>query len=389
MTADGDAGVHLAHAWSLWEEERIDEVVAECRVALAAAPGLAGAHELLGCALSQLGDHERALASMERAIELDPDSVRAHCNFAFELLATGDYARGWEELEWRWRRPEYQTLRRMVPGSWWDGGDPAGRTILLFAEQALGDAIQFVRYAPLVAARSACVVVDCHPQLKGLLGHVEGVTRVVENDAELPSFELCSPLISVARLLGTRYDSVPAKVPYIVATPEHARRWRERMAAPARSLRVGLVWACNPGSPQAWRRSVQPDLFAPLARIPGVTCYSLQIGTPGMDSVAGGGLQLTDMTEELYDFRDTAGFVSNLDLVISVDTVFAHLAGAMGRAVWTLLSRNPDWRWGLEGATTPWYPTMRLFRQQSDGDWESVGWQLEAELRALAGRART
>jgi len=378
---ESQAAFHFGLGSSLQAEGRHREAAAACRDAVALDPVHSEAHELLGCALSSLRDRKRAIAAFDGALRINPEFVSAHCNRGLALLSLGDYARGWEEFEWRWQRPEYQTLRKLFSQAWWDGSDPDGRTILLFAEQGFGDAIQFIRYAPVLASRGARVVVDCHPPLQALFRQVYGVTRVLENDAEVARYALCCPLMSLPRFLGTRLESIPAEVPYLAAAADYAAKWRAKMTV-ARTFRVGLVWASNPGTGYAWHKSVPLEMFAPLARIEGVTFYSLQTGFPAQHAAQiSSDLDLIDLSAGLHDFSDTAGLISNLDLVISVDTAVAHLAGAMGKTIWTLVPENADWRWGDEGEGSAWYPTMRLFRQQADGDWSGVVEQLGAALK--------
>lgn len=364
-----------------------EEAVAACREAIALDPLDSRAHELLGCALSSLGDPAGAVAAFDSALRIDPGFVNAHCNRALSLLSLGDYARGWEDFEWRWQRPEYRTLRNMFSRSWWDGVDLAGRTILLFAEQGFGDAIQFVRYAPIVARSGARVVVDCHPPLKTLFRQVQGVTQVLEDDTEIARYDLCCPLMSLPGVLGTRLDSVPAELPYLTPDANVVDRWHGKTAPARETLRVGLVWASNPGTGYAWHKSLPLEMFAPLARIGGLRFYSLQTGLPAEHAAQlPPGLDLVDLSDGLHDFSDTAGLIANLDLVISVDTAVAHLAAAMGKKTWTLLPQVADWRWGMQGDATPWYPHMRLFRQQIAGDWSAAIERLGAELRALTTR---
>jgi len=375
----------MSQAHALHSEGRHEETASACREVVALDPAHAEAHELLGCCLELLGDRAGAISAFDSALRINPEFVSAHCNRGLVLLSMGDYTRGWEEFEWRWKRPELQTLRTMFSREWWDGSDLSGRTILLFAEQGFGDAIQFIRYAPIVAGTGARVVVDCHPPLKALFRQVAGVAKVLENDAEIERYDLCCPLMSLPRLLGTTLNTVPDDVPYLVASAECVRKWREKAVSAVKTLRVGLVWASNPDTGYAWHKSMPLDMFAPLAQIAGVTFYSLQTGLPsGHAAQLSPGLDLVDLTGGLDDFSETAGLISNLDLIISVDTAVAHLAGALGNTVWTLLPRHADWRWRIEGHDSPWYPTMRLFRQRVEGDWSEVVEQLVTALREFA-----
>jgi len=377
-----DGQHHFERARELNDDGALEHAVEECRKAIALDADLAVAHDLLGCALAQLGDHTGALAAFDNALRVDPDFVLAHCNRSLELLYLGDYARGWQEFEWRWRRPEYQMMKGLFSRGLWDGSDLRGRTILLFAEQGLGDAVQFVRYAPLIAEKGAKVVLDCHPPLKRLFRSVAGVTHVLEGDAEIANYDLCAPLMGLPRMLGTTLQTIPVSIPYLNSPPDQYEKWRERLKSSRDSVRVGLVWACNPEAPGAWRRSVPPDMFAPLGAVRGATFFSLQIGSGhGNAAELVGGLPLWDMTDELWDFRDTAAFIANLDLVVTVDTMFAQLAGALGTPTWVLLSPAADWRWGMGGERTPWYPAMQLFRQGEGDDWTGVIERLVRELR--------
>lgn len=376
---------HFSLGCALQSEERHEEAAAMYRQAIALDPTHSEAREHLGYALALLGDRSGALMAFDGALRIKPESANAHVNRGLVLLSIGDYGRGWEEFEWRWRRPELQTIRKMFPQLWWDGSDLSGKTILLFAEQGFGDAIQFVRYVPIISRAGARVIVDCHPPLKDLFRLTAGVAQVLEDDADIARHELCRPLMSVPRLLGTTLDSIPAEVPYLKPSAHHVEKWREKVLPSSGTLRVGLVWASNPSTGYAWHKSVSPDAFAVLGGIAGVSFYSLQTGLASGQSVhLPRSLHIVDLTEELRDFSDTAGLISNLDLVISVDTAVAHLAGALGKPVWTLLPRNADWRWGIEGERSPWYPTMRLFRQPAGGDWNGVVAQVAVALRAFA-----
>jgi len=367
------AALHFSLGTALGDVDRLDEAAEAFHRALALEPAYAAARNELGCVLENLGDRAGALREFERAIAIDPEQVDAHCNRALALLGLGDYARGWPEYEWRWRRPELQVIRGMFSRDWWRGEEIRGRTILLFAEQGFGDAIQFVRYAPLVAARGARVALDCHPPLKDLLRGMPCVAEVLNDDAEIAGYELCAPLMSLPGLLKTTIDSIPGDVPYLAAPVAAARRWRERLAQNPARVRVGFVWASSPSMGYAWRKSVPVEAFGPFAGVEGVTLYSLQAGLPADQAARRPpGFPFVDCSEELVDFSETAGLIANLDLVISVDTAVAHLAGALGKPVWTLLRRSTDWRWGATGDATPWYPTMRLFRQAKEGVWSDV-----------------
>lgn len=341
-----------------------------------------------GVALEQLGKYQEAEALFETALSLDAKHVDSHFNRSVARLRKGDYAAGWPEYEWRWQRKEYDNLRRPYGRPRWDGGNLAGKTILVHAEQGVGDSIQFIRYAPVLASRGARVVVEIFGDLKALSQRVKGVEKVIAMGEALPPFDVEAPLGSLPMLCGTTLESIPAQVPYLSADPVIAETWRSRLAGMGGGLKVGLVWAGNPKHPNDRNRSMSLATLAPLALAGNITFISLQKGPQELLSQRPpDGMQCLDFAGELKDFSQTAGLVANLDLVISVDTSVAHLAGAMGRRVWTLLPFVPDWRWLLEREDSPWYPTMRLFRQTARKDWTSVIARVAGELKVLAAGA--
>jgi hypothetical protein len=258
---------------------------------------------------------------------------------------------------------------------------------LLHSEQGFGDTIQFIRYAPLLARQGARVVVECQPELRSLLRGVEGVQHLLAQGEPLPPFDLHAPLLSLPLAFGTRLGSIPAQVPYLKADPALAEAWRGKVAGDGRRLKIGLAWAGSPARKGDRQRSVSLSALAPLAAVKGADFYSLQKG-PAAEQAKNPPpeMRLMDLTAELKDFADTAALIASLDLVISVDTAVAHLAGAMARPVWTLLEFVPAWRWLLDREDSPWYPTMRLFRQPSRGDWGSV---VRRVAEALAARRKS
>lgn len=341
----------------------------------------------LANALRELGRHDEALAAYDSAVALAPDFADARFNRAMVRLQTGDYAQGWKDYEWRLQTAAHGAPAQRFAQPMWQGADTA-RAVLLHAEQGLGDTLQFVRYAPLVARRCALTVLECQPELKTLLEAMKGAPRIVARGEPLPPFDLHAPLLSLPSIFGTTLDTIPWEGPYLEARPEWLARWRKAFRKRARRFNVGLVWA---GRPQHWddlNRSVPLALFAPLARSADVCFFSLQLGPAAAEAAAPPpGMLLADLTPAIRDFSDTAALVGLLDLVITVDTSAAHLAGAMGRPTWVLLAHAPDWRYHLRRSDNPWYPGMRLFRQPRDGDWSGAIEQMAQELaKAAAGK---
>jgi len=255
----------------------------------------------------------------------------------------------------------------------WDGRALEGRTLLLHAEQGLGDAIQFIRYLPLMSQRGGRIIIECYAELQRLFQIMAGRCQIVACGQPLPAFDLHCPLLSLPRVFGTTLSNIPHVVPYLHPDAEEARKWHHRLLWQSRLVNVGLAWMGNPAHKNDRSRSIKLARLAPLGQVPGVRFFSLQKGEAAAETkTPPSGMELVDWTQELKDFADTAGLIANLDLVIAVDTAVVHLAGAMGKPVWTLLPFVPDWRWLLEREDSPWYPTMRLFRQNSWGDWDSV-----------------
>jgi Flp pilus assembly protein TadD len=358
------------------------DAIAAFERALARSPDFGDAVNNLGTALEEIGRRDEALDCYRRAVALSPGSPSPPWNLALLQLLLGDYPAGWPGYELRWRQPLQRRVHRKFPQPMWDGSDLAGRTLLLHAEQGFGDAIQFARYAPLAAARGGPVVVECHPPLARLFGTLDGVESVVARDVEpLPGFDVHCPLMSLPRVFGTTLETVPAKVPYLHADPAEAARWRDRLDANGPELRVGLVWAGDGKHQKDRDRSLHRWMLDPLRGVPGMRFYSLQLGSPAGQA---GGPAMVDWTTELHDFAATAALVSQLDLVVTADTAVAHLSAALGRPTWVLVPFAPDWRWLLDRDDSPWYPTVRLFRQPAIGDWAEPVRRVAEALRALA-----
>ena len=347
-----------------------DQALVHLNKALQLQPDYVEAHYNLGNALRDQGKFEAAMAQYRRALRHNPDYAGAHWNLSLVLLLTGNFKDGWQEYEWRWEADVGKPWKRDFPQPLWDGTDLSGKTILLHAEQGFGDTLQFIRYAPLVAKHGAQVIIECQPEMKSLLQSVEGVTRLAAKGEPLPDFDVHAPLLRLPMAFETMLDTIPTQVPYITADPERAAVWRRRIAGKRNTFKVGLAWSGNPTQGNDRNRSCSLAMYAALGRVRDVAFYSLQKGEAAKQTASPlDGMALIDFTGDLHDFADTAALMSNLDLIISVDTSVAHLAGAVGKPVWTLLTFAPDWRWLLEREDCPWYPTMRLFRQERPGDW--------------------
>ncbi|WP_206956866.1 tetratricopeptide repeat protein [Trinickia acidisoli] len=395
-----------AEAWSnranaLSDLNRPLDAQASYERALAASSQFADAWNNLGLTFVDMNRHADALACYERALALEPESAETHWNRALCLLQMGDLAAGFAEYEWRWRRRRIAPSRRAFDAPLWLGDTPlTGKKILLHAEQGLGDTLQFCRYAALVARLGAHVVLEVQPELARLLTNLEGVAELATAGEALPAFDYHCPLLSLPLALRTVVTTVPADTPYLFAQAQASAHWRTRIeqAVPRSALKVGLVWAGGhrPHVPELRkndaRRSMSVDRFAPIIEVPGVQFFSLQKGAKAEQQLGAmrehneASRRVIDWTEALTDFADTAALVDNLDLVISVDTSTAHLAGAMNKPVWILNRLDTCWRWMLGREDSPWYPSARLFRQPALGDWDSV---IEAIARALSSLVKT
>ncbi|HTI66649.1 MAG TPA: tetratricopeptide repeat protein, partial [Caulobacteraceae bacterium] len=373
--AYADGHFNLAHALDV--QDRTAEAEAHYELALALDPTHAEAHHNFGFLQQRQGRLDEALARYERAQALKPDYGDAQWNEGLARLVTGDFETGWRKYESRWLRKEHR--RRAMTAPLWDGGDLSGKTILLHAEQGLGDAIQFVRYAPLVKAKGGVVVLECPPSQMRLFTGAAGVDQLIAAGTPLPRHDCHAPLLSLPRLLDTRLETIPADVPYLAGDAALAQAWRQRLSGLSRP-RVGLVWRGNPSHPNDRRRSMPAPVMASLVRAADVDWVCLQHDARPDELAAFSPGSLFEAGPSLGDWADTAGLVEGLDLVVTVDTSVAHLAGALGKPVWVLLPFAPDWRWLLDRPDSPWYPTMRLFRQPAPGDWGPVLDQVRSAL---------
>ncbi|HEX4409210.1 MAG TPA: tetratricopeptide repeat protein [Xanthobacteraceae bacterium] len=363
---------------------RSAEAFAANDAALAAMPDHRGALLNRGKALQQLNRLDEAVASYGKAIALRKDDADAHFNTAQTLLTGGDYRRGFEEYEWRWRRtgmPAQKSRGRPL----WLGEYPLQRkTILLHAEQGLGDTIQFARYVPQLAAAGARVVLEVQAELKSLMTRLDGAATVIARGETTPSFDVHCPLGSLPLALKTECDSVPAPIPYLSADDAAVDKWSARLGA-HNALRIAFAWSGNPNHDNDRNRSIAFAKLAPLFSA-SASFISFQRELRDEDAAAlTAESRVTHLGGDLENFSDTAAVLSLCDLVITVDTAVAHLAGAMGRPLWVLLPFAPDWRWTLSGDTTPWYPAARLYRQPAPGDWDNVIARVAADLARFPG----
>lgn len=384
----GNAQAHNKRGSALYEFQRLDEALESFDRAIALDPHDAHAHLNRAIVLNQQRRFDEAMAAFDRALALAPDDPEAHFHQAMCRLTLGQETEGRRQYEWRWRTRQFEEAVRDFPMPLWLGGEGLeGRTLLVHAEQGLGDALQFCRYAPVLAGLGARVVLEVYPALARLMERLGGVEVVIKRGAPLPACDFHAPMMSLPLALGARAHEHAQ--PYLSPDPEDAAAWARRLEGIG-GLRVGLCWAggARPDQPIAHaidlRRSLPLAAFRPLADLSGVRLFSLQKGPPSAELSEAAdwpGSPIVDLTPELGDFADTAALVANLDLVIACDTSTAHLAGAVGKPVWILNRFDRCWRWGHGREDSPWYPTARLFTQAKPGDWRGV---MEAVQTALA-----
>lgn len=370
----------------LMEARRISEALAAFKTALELDPTVADIYVNISSAYQSQRQYEKALTYLNQGYKCDPKNPDIHWNRALALLAMGRLAEAWEDYEWRWDIKMLSKHKRNLARPQWRGEIALGSSLLIHTEQGLGDSLNFIRYATLAAQRCLRVHVLCQPPLTKLFASVEGIASVIpeEEGKELPPYDLHIPLLSLPGVFRTSLETIPANVPYIHPAPDRIAAWKD-IIGHSRELKVGLVWAGGTYFKNDRERSCTLSMFAPLATIPGVHFYSLQKG-PAADQcqTPPEGMNLEDLSPLLEDFSETAAAISCLDLVISVDTAVAHLTGAIAKPVWTLLAYANDWRWLEHREDSPWYPTMRLFRQASPGAWEEVFEQVKNALRIKA-----
>jgi len=367
------------------EKNLLDEAIICFQRVLQLKPENAAAYYNFGNIFVAKGQFNDAMQHYQKTIEINPNYAEANWNIALINLMLGNFKEGWKGYEWRWELKDVVDKRRFSQPLW-DGSYIKEETVFLYAEQGFGDTIQFIRYAPLVAQRGTKVIVECQKELVLLLKNVVGIHRIIAHGEELPDFDIHCPILSLPEIFGTDLTNIPAKIPYIPAEPSLIQEWHNRIASNNSEYNVGLVWSGDPSFKDSNLKSCSLKSFAPLAQAANITFYSLQKGDASEQARnVPEGMKLIDYTDKFHDFSDTAAIIKNLDLIISIDTAVAHLAGALGKPVWTLLPFIPDWRWMLNRNDSPWYPTMRLFRQPSRGDWESVIALIAKELLLFSG----
>ncbi|MGB0682723.1 MAG: tetratricopeptide repeat protein [Magnetovibrionaceae bacterium] len=395
---------------ALRAQGKFDAAVACYRRALTMRPDNAGAYSNMGNALREMGrfglalqchekavslrpnwaegiynlglvhrdraETDKALAAFDRAIKINPDYVDAHWDRSLCLLQKGDFTLGFAEYDWRWKLPSNPPRRFAQPR--WNGEPLKGKALLVHQEQGFGDVIQFLRFAPEIKKLGARVIFEVQPELMRLAGTVDGIDAVVVRDGPLPAFDYWLPMLSLPALLGTTIETIPTKIPYVSAPDVHGLRLPERDGF----QRVGISWAGKATHQNDRNRSASLSDFLELCGLMGCQFFSLQKGPPAQQLIESGCEALIDdLGPQFEDFADTAAAMMQLDLIITVDTAVAHLAGALGRDVWVVVPYATDWRWLRERTDNPWYPSLRLFRQERHGDWRSVFLEVRKALQ--------
>ncbi|HKF70327.1 MAG TPA: tetratricopeptide repeat protein [Stellaceae bacterium] len=332
-------------------------------------------------------EFDEAITCQLHALTIDPNFPPAHLELGHLLLRNGEFKAGWLEYEWRFRLDHTRNVLPKMSAPQWNGMRlPHGR-ILLIGDQGFGDTIQFARYIPWVSQRVGEVVLGCSPELLPLISQVPGLRGAYVRWEDIPGFSVFCPLSSLPHVFGTELETIPGSTPYLKADPQRVARWSERIRAAVgdSALKVGIAWAGRPSHPNDRARTLRWSQLQPVRGIPGVALVALQKEIPAADRAEfPGGLGALDLSAELNDFGDTAAVIENLDLIVTVDSSVAHLAGALAKPTWVLLPWVPDWRWLMDREDTRWYPTLRLFRQPARGDWASTIARIARELAAMS-----
>ncbi len=374
----------LAQANALTESGRPDEAAAILRPLLAGGTGPIPLWAALAKALRHLGRPREALPIQEMLVQTAPSNMGFRFDLSETLLLLGDFERGWREYHWRYSMAHTTAIARKVQRPRWDGRPAPGRTLLIHDEQGFGDSLQFMRMAAWARQRSqARVVLEMNPNLLSLAARAGGFDQLIARGTVPPPFDIHCETMSLPMVMGLRILDLPGTIPYLTPDPERLRRWESRLAGLSRPL-VALAWAGRPQLYNGQNRAVSLATLAPLA-MEGVTFLAVQKGPQAAEANAPpAGMNLLSLSDEIADFEDTAAILSIADLLISIDSAPAHLAGALGRPAWVMLGYVADWRWLLDRDDSPWYPTLRLFRQEARGDWTGVVRRLAAALEQLA-----
>jgi tetratricopeptide (TPR) repeat protein len=366
---------------------QFDHAIRLFQKALIIKPDHADTHNNLGLSLKALGKIEEAILQFKKAIDIDPAPAHVHLNLALALLLAGEFSEGWREYDWRFEVEAYKSDYRYRDRKIWDGKSFKGKCLLVHDDQGLGDTLQFVRYLPLVKKMGGTVILETRREIIPLLTEFPGIDLLLQRPPKDPSnvrFDYYIPLLSIPGRMGTQHDSIPANIPYLYGETEKNDFWKEKMKKPG--LKIGLVWAGNKTHINDRNRSCSLDLFNWLQDISNISLFSLQKTVSPAEESQLKKLGAENFGPRFNNFSDTAAVIENLDLIITVDTAVAHLAGAMGKTTWILLPFDPDWRWMVARPDSPWYPTVRLFRQSRSGDWDGV---MSAVCRALKDRLQS
>lgn len=389
-----EADPSIAHPWNnrgacSYEMGDIEQALADYTKAIELFPEFPEAWNNVGNALKYQKKFPEAIVSYRKAVEVKPDYVDAHLHLAFSLLNTGQYEEGWKEFEWRWKSPQLPPRGLNIPE--WNGEPLEGKNLLIYAEQGFGDALQFVRYAPLVKKQfnPSFLVVEVRNPLSRLCQYIEGIDQVISLGEKVPDVDYAVPMMTLPRIMGTTLETIPWSGPYFTVDQD-LTSWFEKTALSRLppGIRVGICWAgmSREGNPNASAvdrmRSTTLSSFAPSGLIPGISWVSLQKGPPAEQVKSPpAGMTIGDFTENLYDFYDTAALIQSLDLVITVDTAVVHLAAALGKPTWLISRWDGCWRWLGDRKDSPWYPTVRQFVQHAPNDWTGVMNEISIELR--------
>jgi len=380
------AGAHFGIGGIYYKNGNLEKAISCCKKALIIDPDDAEVHYNLGVCLAGLGRIDESIDAYDQALKINPEQEGASWNRSLSLLLNGNFVEGLKNYERRLKKAELNNLYNMPL---WDGSSFKGKKLFIIDEQGIGDTIQFIRYLPMVKEIGGTIVFETKRPLFGLFKNFYGIDALMERMPEREPPVGCDyyvPILSLPWIFGTTINTIPAGIPYLYADTKKVKFWQNRLAGS--EYKVGLVWKGNPDHKNDRLRSCSLEDFAPLTTIPDIRLYGIQKGDAAADAKASLDGMVTNLGEELADFTDTAGLIANMDLIISVDTSVAHLAGAMGKQTWTLLPFAPDWRWMLDRGDSPWYPTMRLFRQPEREDWDGVFHELSETLRILVSDRR-